>query len=247
MSKREKPPALGQASFNCPHCHALAHQLWYTMHAASTNSPSSEIKPYELISVLHGLSKSDLILKISDISIDKIDKNLIEGLFASKCTSCHGVSIWVFRNIAYPSAADEIIPEDDMPASIKGDFVEASLIVKNSPRGAAALLRLCVQKLCIDLGESDTIDQAIGNLVKKGMPERMQKMLDIVRVYGNESVHPGQIDMSDDRATAMNLFDIVNIIVRTVITDNAKIDNLYSNMPVEKRQAIARRDGKKEK
>ena len=39
----------------------------------------------------------------------------------------------------------------------------------------------------------------------------MQQALDIVRVTGNQAVHPGHIDLSDDRATAEKPFVLVNL------------------------------------
>ena len=42
------------------------------------------------------------------------------------------------------------------------------------------------------------INTDIGNLVKKGLPIKVQESLDILRVIGNEAVHPGQLDLKDD-------------------------------------------------
>ena len=42
----------------------------------------------------------------------------------------------------------------EMPTDIKTDFLEAAWVVEISPRAAAALLRLCVQKSLIGLGEN---------------------------------------------------------------------------------------------
>jgi len=68
------------------------------------------------------------------------------------------------------------------------------------------VVRLAVQKLVNSLVDEDlTIDRAIQALVNKGLPETVQKALDYVRVIGNEAVHPGQMDLRDDRATAERL------------------------------------------
>jgi hypothetical protein len=50
------------------------------------------------------------------------------------------------------------------------------------------------------------ITKDIGSFVKKGLSPKIQKALDIVRVVGNESVPPGQIDLNDNPATTTKLF-----------------------------------------
>ncbi|MCW5206875.1 DUF4145 domain-containing protein, partial [Desulfobulbus sp. F5] len=118
-------------------------------------------------------------------------------------------------------------------------------IINRSPRGAAALLRLCVQKLCAHLGEpGKNINQDIAGLVKKGLNPRIQKSLDIVRVIGNEAVHPGELDLRDDPDTAAQLANLVNIIADFMITQPKHIDTLYDSLPVEKKEQIDKRDGK---
>ena len=96
----------------------------------------------------------------------------------------------------YPFNGSAPLPNPDLPEDIKEDFEETRNIVELSPRGAVALLRLAVQKLCKELGEKgEHINTDIKNLVSKGLPEKMQKALDSVRVVGNNAVHPGQIDL----------------------------------------------------
>ena len=72
-----------------------------------------------------------------------------------------------------------------------------------------ALLRLALQKLCKELGEGGKdINSDIANLVKKGLRPSIQKALDIVRVTGNESIHPGVLDMKDNRDVALKLLSL---------------------------------------
>jgi hypothetical protein len=67
--------------------------------------------------------------------------------------------------------------------------------------------------------------------------------LDIVRVIGNESVHPGTIDLRDEPETAVQLAGLVNFIAEAMITQPKEIDKLYDSLPESKREAIDRRDG----
>jgi hypothetical protein len=148
--------------------------------------------------------------------------------------------------MVFPPEKQGVQPNQDLPDDINQDFEEARAIVGRSPRGAAALLRLCIQKLFVHLGEKGkNLDKDIANLVSKGLNPTIQKALDIVRVIGNESVHPGVIDLNDDRDTANKLFDLVNIIADQMITHPKNVTKLYNDkIPEEKRKAIDDRDGK---
>ena len=120
--------------------------------------------------------------------------------------------------------------ESRLPSDIQSDFQEARSIANLSPRGAAALLRLCIQKLCRHLGEKgDNVNEDIAALVKKGLPTQIQQALDIVRVVGNNSVHPGQLEITDDPATAASLFNLVNLITDVMISQPKHVENLYNS------------------
>lgn len=132
-----------------------------------------------------------------------------------------------------------------MPADIRLDYDEASTIFDKSPRGAAALIRLAIQKLCKELGQpGENINRDIGELVKGGLNIRVQQALDAVRVIGNEAVHPGQIDLRDDKATAGALFKLLNLIVEKTISEPKHVAEVYASLPADKLRAIAKRDGK---
>lgn len=116
----------------------------------------------------------------------------------ARCTHCGQETIWKNDRMIYPDSSPAPTPNPDLPEDIKTDYEEARTIISRSPRGACALLRLCVQKLCGFLGESGKdVNADIAALVKKGLNPKIQKSLDIVRVIGNEAVHPGQIDLRD--------------------------------------------------
>ena len=172
----------------------------------------------------------------------------VHNLYLSKCYNCEKIAVSVHEGLIFPSHKTGTQPNPDLPDDITRDFEEARSIVDLAPRGAAALLRLCVQKLCKHLGEKGkNIDADIAALVKKGLNPVVQQSLDIVRVVGNESVHPGTIDLNDDRETALRLFDLVNAITEQMISHPKKVQELYSKLPESKREAIEKRDGGKKK
>jgi hypothetical protein len=135
-----------------------------------------------------------------------------------------------------------------MPPDVRADFLEANEIVDKSPRGAAALLRLCIQKLMVHLGgKGKNINDDIASLVQEGLDNRIQKALDVVRVVGNGAVHPGQIDFEDDKTIATKLFGLVNVIVESQITQRRHIEEMYKEIVPESVKAqIEKRDSPKQ-
>jgi hypothetical protein len=104
-------------------------------------------------------------------------------------------------------------------------------------------LRLSIQILCKELGESGSnINNDIAALVKKGLNPIIQQSLDIVRVVGNDSVHPGEIDMTDNREVAEKLFTLVNLVCNQMITVPNSVKDLYESLPEGKRKGIEERD-----
>lgn len=161
----------------------------------------------------------------------------------AECTCCNEYSLWYKNQMVYPYSKNALLPNSDLPPDIKSDFEEARSILSLSPRGAAALLRLAIQKLCMFLGEKGKdLNEDIGKLVKKGLPPKVQQALDIVRVIGNNAVHPGQIDLNDDAETAEKLFGLVNLIADVMITQPKTIDKLYDKIPQGQKDAIEKRD-----
>lgn len=252
-------PTIKDSSFNCPHCHAKAHQDWYDSYVNKLKSipPIYTKKLYaEQIAAMpnpHGEENYllEILLKSSNgelVLIDSYGTTInykLENLSISECYSCEKISLWVHDKMVWPARSEAEIANPDMPDDIKKDYEEARSIVNLSPRAAAALLRLCVEKLCKDVPKN-TLDNKIGYLVEQGLSVSVQKALDAVRVIGNESVHPGEIDLNDDNDTAYALFKIVNIIVSKLISEEKQIDEIFSKIPDSKKEGIHKRDKKEE-
>lgn len=163
----------------------------------------------------------------------------------SRCVKCGGYTVWINEKLYYPKAANAPKAHDSMPKDVRRDFDEARLIVADSSRAAAALLRLAIERLVnnhLD-AEGHTLNEKIGNLVEEGsVSSRIQKALDTVRVIGNNSVHPGEMDMDDDQEIATALFKITNTIVDETIAREEQIDEVYELLPEGPKQGIEDRD-----
>jgi hypothetical protein len=56
------------------------------------------------------------------------------------------------------------------------------------------------------------------------------------------AVHPGQMDLKDDRQTAETLFKLVNLVVQRMISDPKEVQEMYEGLPQSARDAIDKRD-----
>jgi len=261
-SAKYVPPSITETAFNCPHCGALAKQTWFNLRAQEAgkddlpqrmteerlaDDPFAEVEDKAQRARLMELAKQMAVgapfIRHNSNSLynrwDLFNANI------SRCFNCDDIAIWVGSGMVYPMRGDAPLPNPDLPDHIRLDFDEAGRILGLSPRGAAALLRLAIQKLCHHLGETDeTIDKNIKSLVAKGLDVRIQQALDIVRVVGNEAVHPGQLDLRDDIETATKLFGLVNLITDVLISQPKHIAALYNGLPANKLEGIKARDKK---
>lgn len=205
-------PAIGIDAFNCPNCHVYCRQVWSFLKSSS--------------------GRDGFGAQFND-----------ERFMVSGCERCCYPTIWLGDRMIFPNSGGAEPPNADLPADIKADYEEARSILAASPRGSAALLRLAIQKLCSHLGQpGKNINTDIASLVAQGLPPGVQEALDSVRVIGNEAVHPGTIDLRDNRAVAGALFKLVNFIAAKLITEPNEIRRIYGALPKDKLDAIAKRD-----
>ncbi len=168
------------------------------------------------------------------------------SLWYSKCMyhDCGRSCLWEDECLIFPLGTAAPLANRDLPEAISAEFNEARAIADISPRGAAALLRLCIQMLCKELGEPGKhLNTDIKSLVAKGLPVQIQQALDTVRVIGNFAVHPGELDVRDDRATVYALFELVNMIAERMISEPKRVAALYAKLPETQLIQIDSRDG----
>ena len=232
-------PSLGAKSFNCPHsgCRVYAHQCWYQM----MYRPTSTEDMVGLVSAAAEFSMDPLLTRKRE---QRVVDGFVQCVWVSECQCCYQPALWIHDRIVSPDHGNAPSPNPDLPAAIREDYEEAGRVLDQSPRSSAALLRLVVERLCEHLdADGGDLNSYIKGWVRQGLGARLQQALDSVRVVGNNSVHPGQIDMKDDRATAESLFHIVNFIADRTITDPKKIKQFYEDVvPEDDKRKISKRD-----
>lgn len=252
------PPSTSLTAFNCPHCGALAKQFWFRVHAHPLDKDGTPIRidperlPEISLDHIEDAEERERLMEwakkvaLGAPFIKAQFRNCqyeSENLSISRCFNCDQIGVWIHQRLAWPIVSSAPAANVDLPSDVRFDYEEAGTLLQLSPRGAAALLRLAIQKLCKELGgKGKNIDEDIAALVKKGLDVRVQQALDVVRVIGNNAVHPGQIDLRDDTATAEKLFGLVNLIAEIMITQPKHIASMFDSLPESARKAIERRD-----
>ena len=261
MSDSDKPlevrsATMDASAFICPYCGAMAQQRWFNVFASGMadgmvpNAPDAD-----RTAQLRKQHKDDAnVIAFLDARTSRTPaligdpvtgaKLTVGNVFLSRCVVCTEKAVWLRDRVIWPARELKVRPNPDLPPDVRQDFEEASAIADASPRSAAALLRLAIEKICKHLGKSGKIDTMIAALVAEGLSTKIQRALDVVRVVGNESVHPGEMNIRDDAETVRALFELVNIIAETMISEPKRIDRLFLSLPANKLEGIRNRDGK---
>ncbi|MDV2860105.1 DUF4145 domain-containing protein [Psychrobacter sp. CAM01] len=213
-------PEFKKDGFHCPLCGTYAHMNWSRL-----SNGTSSTNYYE-----------SLCSYCSEPSLWRITKYNVSqfGKFPEEA------------ELIFPDNGLAALPEDDMPKDVKTDYVEAARIFSKSPRGAAALLRLGLQKLCKHLGEDGSnINNDIRSLAAKNvLPPMVVRVADTVRITGNNAVHPGTMKDEDFDFVASKMFDLLNFIVKKGISEPKELDALYQLTPEGPRKSAEDKDAK---
>lgn len=221
-----------RAAFKCPTCGYHSQQHSYTCS----------------VSKLGTASETNILLK--NPLTNKKNSATVTGLMGyincTECDVCGFIALWINDYRIFPHFPKEIPePNQDMPEEIKTIYTEAANVTNWSPRSAAALLRLCLEKLLEHLKISGkSLNEKISN---SNFPEKLLNACDAVRIYGNNAVHPSEIQFDDKADTALTLFELINIIVDRLITDPKKIERAYNSLSPEHKNKIEDKNNKKGK
>ncbi|WP_122435052.1 DUF4145 domain-containing protein [Pseudomonas viridiflava] len=213
MERKHIAPTYRLAAFYCVHCGVLAQMRWADLGIFAPG----------------GLRETSWAL--------------------CTCQHCQLDTVWKVEEdkddgfMVYPHLVNAPAIHQDLPEVCRADFEEARLICGVSPRGAAALLRLCLEKLLGHLGGSgNDINKDIGALVQLGLDPHIQQALDVVRVTGNNAVHPLDMPHEDLVSNVPVMFEMINLIVDERIARQRKAAERFASLPEKARLAIERRD-----
>lgn len=218
MTKSYVAPQRNRTSFYCSHCGVMSQKVWRTLlweaglfHQAQPRqghdtdptmkrdgASTANVSPRE--TRFEPPDEKDPKQR-SSVTLSHEAPNM---LAVAECQNCKEVPFWPYQQMFYREGY-ALPPNSNLSDDAKRDYLEAGSIVNNSPRGAAALLRLCLQELCVERGAKDrNLNGQIDWLVRKrSLSATIQQALGVVRVIGNEAVHPGQLDLRDERETAL--------------------------------------------
>lgn len=207
-------PRFRERYFTCPRCRVASWQHWLDLFTKENKVVSGSYK--------------EVTTKLADVSI-------------STCGTCSARSLWFEQTLIFPVSYDAPPMSPDMPQELQRDYEEAAAVSQASPRAAAALLRMCIEGLCKKLSGAGTFEKAVEWLDEAGCPREIQLALDIIRQNGNEVMHAGQLYGNDDNATVAVLFRLANSVVSWAITEKRQLEDLYNQIPEDKRKALEAR------
>lgn len=170
-----------EGRFQCPYCKAIAKQDWQNAYLLSKEAFAiqhdffldcrSKLQDYQQNAIAN-------FLQNYSSSFPNVMDGLIPGeLSISTCQSCEQSSVWITEKMVYPKSIPVASPNSDLNADILAVYQEAASIVSDSPKGAAALLRLALQMVMVQLGEKGkNINDDIKSLVAKGLTLSSRKL-----------------------------------------------------------------------
>lgn len=120
----------------------------------------------------------------------------------TQCPSCNQFIVFLVRHTqdgavlhnaqVWPKGVARSPLGKDVPVEFAGDYLEACLVLGDSPKASAALSRRCLQHLLSAKAgvRRDLFDQIQSVIDSKALPPYLADAIDAVRVIGNFAAHP---------------------------------------------------------
>jgi hypothetical protein len=173
------------------------------------------------------------------------------NLHVSRCYNCKGFTVWVRDRLVFPARVEEapnIVEvdfrevEEDVQESAEQvqhddehgqepaedvqefseDFEQAATILNKSPRAAAALIRVCIQKMIPLLKNTGkNLDENISSLVGKGLEVEIRQAMDVLQVIRKNPVQENHIDLRAETAMATRMFESLKEILERRMLKNS--------------------------
>src|ERR1700738_1294109 len=223
-------PQRGAESFSCPHCNTVAHQDWYSLFLKPENAAEVRVLTPEAVKALRQDDARRNNIKEIDKSVERLKKNALTyeyqkhphplkvkmaNLHISNCHNCNGFSLWVRGLLVFPTRVDKT------PELVDEDVEEPAVVLNKSPRGATALMRVCIQKLVPLLEENGKeLNQRVSSLVRKGLEMEIQQAMDVLEVLRSDSAQLNPLESQADRETALRFLDSLKEVLERRMSHN---------------------------
>ena len=159
------------------------------------------------------------------------------NLHVSRCYNCKGFTVWVRDRLVFPVTVEEAphviegefqgavvdlqAPAEDVQHGnehvqanaeevdeASEDFEEAAAILNKFPRGAAALTRICIQKMMpLVKGNAKNQDENFSSLVRKGLEVEIQQAMDVLQVVRKSPLQRSEVDLKEENEAAKNFLN----------------------------------------
>jgi hypothetical protein len=224
MTSQDVEPQLRAEAFSCPYCDAVAHQDWYSLFLKRESAaevrvftPEAPLVPARGKSERHNLPELEQLverLKKNELTYvyEKTPQSLkvkLANLHVSHCHDCSGFALWVGSRLVFPINVDKM----SVPL-VEEDFEEAAAILNKSPRGAAALMRVCIQKL-LPLLKDNGMDRSHYDsaLMRKGLEVEIQQAMEVLQVLQSDSAQLTTFESQEDKEMAFRIIDSLKAIL----------------------------------
>lgn len=224
--------------FDCPRCGAFSHHVRSVLRMHVRVPQGTATRPFNDLRGTYSVTGTEV----------RSMGTSHEQWTATVCVSCTVPSVWRDSQLVYPRGSTVPGPHPDMPELARELYEEASAVLPDSRRAAAALARAALESFLKSREVSPSrknLQSRIADL-KDQVSHSLWQVLTALRVVGNDALH-GEDDeivrlylSGDDADMAETFFGALNALVEELVTAPKRAADLYAKIPEAKRDAAER-------